>query len=116
MSIAVKVMIYPKYMIINKTDKDIIYNENFTILSRTNDYLMGKPEEKDKIRFSVNEMRVLDNALDLEQNNDNKVLVARYKESDVVDLSNIGLSGEIKLDLNEDEGEGGLLTKDTDIK
>lgn len=37
-SIAFKMMIYPDYMLVNKTNYDILYN-SCKIISRTNDFL-----------------------------------------------------------------------------
>jgi len=59
-SISKKIMIYPKYMIVNKTELPLMYNlkmnsDGGIVKERSNDYLMGTLEEKekskDKLRF-----------------------------------------------------------------
>ena len=80
---AVKIMLYPKYIIVNKTKKDLIC-EGQVILGRTNDYLMydlsqqrdEKGRKTYKIRFEV----------------------AGFRKSEVIDLNHIGTSGVIHLD------------------
>lgn len=53
-SIACKIMIYPKYMIVNKTMDDIIYNynRNYFVKSKTNDFMFGE-HEVEKMSFKV---------------------------------------------------------------
>ena len=66
--IAVKMMIYPKYILVNKTSSDIEYGES-CVFSRTNDFLMSK-EEHDKMKFKVK----------------------GYEESEPITLGTIGLN------------------------
>ena len=40
-SIACKIMVYPKYMMINKSEHDLIYHGDHMIMSKTNDFLIG---------------------------------------------------------------------------
>lgn len=43
-SIAVKMMIYPKHMIVNKTEHDIYYLDGQKCKAKSNDYLMSDIE------------------------------------------------------------------------
>lgn len=45
-SIAVKMMIYPKHMIVNKSCHDIYYLDNQMCQSKSNDYLMSEKDHK----------------------------------------------------------------------
>ena len=92
-SIAKKIMIYPKYMIVNKTEKYIIYNQKENqrqiVRSRANDFLMGKPEQNDKIKFKY-EYEIKDKDIKVE-----------YNESELFDLNTLGLSGVITMDFKK---------------
>jgi hypothetical protein len=55
-SIACKIMVYPKYMIVNKTIHDIIYHRDQEVKSKTNDFVIGgsiDDEEAQKMMFRV---------------------------------------------------------------
>ena len=60
-------MLYPKYMIVNKTKFDIFYNQDKWIKKKNNDFIIGDIIP-DKIKFKVKS----------------------YQESQPIDLSNIG--------------------------
>ena len=61
-------MIYPKYILVNKTSSDIEYGES-CVFSRTNDFLMSNIEH-DKMKFKVK----------------------GYEESEPITLGTIGLN------------------------
>lgn len=72
--IAVKMMIYPKFMIVNKTEYDIYYLSGKKVKSKTNDFLMSDMDHK-TLSFYVK----------------------NYKESKPIDIETIGLSGTFTL-------------------
>lgn len=72
--IAVKMMIYPKYMIVNKTEYDIYYLSGKKVKSKQNDFLMSDMDHK-TLNFYVK----------------------NYKESQPIDIETIGLSGTFTL-------------------
>ena len=67
-------MIYPKHMIVNKTDYDIYYLSGKKVKSKTNDFLMSDLEHG-KLSFRCK----------------------NYKESNLIDISTFGMSGTITL-------------------
>ena len=44
-SISVKIMLYPKYILVNKTNFDMMYQDDYEILKQTNDFLMSNLDE-----------------------------------------------------------------------
>lgn len=68
-SIAVKIMLYPKYMIINKTGYDIFYHADKQVKSKTNDFVVGD-QEVQKMKFRAK----------------------NYEDSQEIDLRNIGVA------------------------
>jgi len=82
-SIAVKVMIYPAYMLVNKTNLDIFYGADSMVQAKTNDFLMGPKKDSAKLAIRA----------------------SGFKESKAVDISTIGLSGEIQLDSEDSKSQ-----------
>lgn len=68
-SIACKIMVYPKYMMINKSIHDIIYHGDQVVKSKTNDFIIG----------GLDQSRM-------------KIRVKRFSESQEIDLRNIGVA------------------------
>jgi len=68
-SIACKIMVYPKYMMINKSIHDIIYHGDQVVKSKTNDFIIG----------GLDQFRM-------------KIRVKRFSESQEIDLRNIGVA------------------------
>lgn len=83
-SIAVKIMIYPKFMIVNKTCHDITIRrreeKRQVIKQKTNDFLF-EVSDSQKSRFGVE----------------------GYHDSKPIDIETIGMSGEMTLDRKEDD-------------
>jgi len=78
-SIAVKIMMYPKFMIVNKTCHDITIKRQ-VIKQKTNDFLFDVSDSQ-KSKFGVE----------------------GYHESKAIDIETIGMSGEMTLDRKEDD-------------
>ena len=75
-------MIFPKYILVNKTSMDIEYGEKSLVCSKTNDFLMGK-EEQDKVKFRVKD----------------------YDESEPIGIGTIGLNKVLALNSNKRESK-----------
>ena len=80
-SIAVKMIMYPKFMIVNKTDHDIIIKDQ-VIMKKKNEFLFNNLDSK-KTKFSVKD----------------------YKESKPINIDTIGMSGELIMDHNDINNE-----------
>jgi hypothetical protein len=80
-SIAVKIMIYPKFMIVNKSMHDILIKGQ-TIKEKMNDFLCDASDSQ-KFVFKVQ----------------------GYKESMPIDVEAIGMSGEIMIDHEQHDGK-----------
>lgn len=76
-SIAVKIMIYPKFMIVNKTCHDITIKRQ-VIRQKTNDFLF-EVTDCQKTKFGVE----------------------GYCDSKAIDIETIGMSGEMTLDRDD---------------
>ena len=74
-------MIYPKYILVNKTSSDIEYGES-CVFSRTNDFLMSNIEH-DKMKFKVK----------------------GYEESEPITLGTIGLNKVLYLNSESKESK-----------